>query len=531
MGDDTICADPGTGARQGIYNHVMPRFSAEQIYAFARKAGFSPDESATMTAVALAESGGNSRAHNQHGEDSRGLWQINARAHPDLAQKYDLYDPHQNARAAFEVSAHGADISPWTTTHGGHSARYLRYRDEAESAAAAHGDGHGLGSWAGTRGYGDSLAASSPGQGHGRGGGRAESTHSPAEGSEAVVNSPVDSLVGARVEAGAQPRAGEDYGIALDAPDARRGADYGIPLETSPETADAVTETETTALATATPAGADALAKFLDAALAQSGDTYRFGAEVALSDRNPSAFDCSELVQWAAHQAGVEVADGAWWQYREMQQSGTLIPVADGIHTRGALLFSFSSDPSHRHSPPAHSHVAISLGDGQTIEARGTRYGVGTFEASAHRFQYAALIPGIAAPRAGAADGGEAVAVAAPEAPEAPEPAHDSSREFERRLALDPHSMDNDRRYRADSEELLGVDADRDPPPHDAHAGHPTEAPHQDDGPDDHAGHRVDGVDGHSDDLNVDGLDDSIAEAAHWSTPSADDPHTFSHGD
>ena len=81
-------------------------------------AGFSPDQSATMTAVALAESGGNSGAHNPHGEDSRGLWQINAAAHPNL-RGVDLYDPVENAKAAFRVSRSGADVSPWTTTHGG----------------------------------------------------------------------------------------------------------------------------------------------------------------------------------------------------------------------------------------------------------------------------------------------------------------------------------------------------------------------------------------------------------------------------
>ena len=123
----------------------MPRFSAEQIYGFARRAGFSPDEAATMTAVALAESGGNSRAHNPYGEDSRGLWQINARAHPDLATRYELYDPLQNARAAYAVSRQGEDISPWTVTHGGASARYLRYREEAQQAAVAYGDGGGDG--------------------------------------------------------------------------------------------------------------------------------------------------------------------------------------------------------------------------------------------------------------------------------------------------------------------------------------------------------------------------------------------------
>src|SRR5688572_13928431 len=97
----------------------MPRHTAEQIYGFCRMAGFSHDEATTFTAIALAESGGNSRAHNPVGEDSKGLFQINARAHPGLDRKYDLFDPQQNARAAFEVSLEGSTATPWTVTHGG----------------------------------------------------------------------------------------------------------------------------------------------------------------------------------------------------------------------------------------------------------------------------------------------------------------------------------------------------------------------------------------------------------------------------
>jgi cell wall-associated NlpC family hydrolase len=138
----------------------MPRYSAEQIYGFARRAGFSPDEAATMTAISLAESGGNSRAHNPHGEDSKGLWQINGRAHPDLASRFDLFDPLQNAKAAFLVSRKGEDISPWTVTHGGNGARYLRYREDAQNAAVANGDCGGRGVWTGTPGYGHPVAAS-----------------------------------------------------------------------------------------------------------------------------------------------------------------------------------------------------------------------------------------------------------------------------------------------------------------------------------------------------------------------------------
>jgi hypothetical protein len=138
----------------------MPRYSAEQIYGFARRAGFSPDESATMTAIALAESGGNSKAHNPHGEDSRGLWQINGKAHPSFLTKYNLYDPLDNAKAAFEISHRGNDVSPWTTTHGGLGSRYVRFKDDAQAAAVAYGDGGGRGMWSGTAGYGDHVAAS-----------------------------------------------------------------------------------------------------------------------------------------------------------------------------------------------------------------------------------------------------------------------------------------------------------------------------------------------------------------------------------
>ena len=64
------------------------------------------------------------------------------------------------------------------------------------------------------------------------------------------------------------------------------------------------------------------------------------------------------------------------------------------MHTPGALLFSFSSEPVPGGGRPNHAHVAISLGDGRTIEARGKSYGVGTFNA-ANRFQWAAIVPGL----------------------------------------------------------------------------------------------------------------------------------------
>src|SRR2546423_15718341 len=93
-----------------------------------------------MTAIALAESGGDSRSHATVGEDSRGLWQINAQAHPDLAGRFDLYDPAQNARAAFITSHGGQDVSPGTVTHGGVRARDPRVQDQAQAGPAGRRD-------------------------------------------------------------------------------------------------------------------------------------------------------------------------------------------------------------------------------------------------------------------------------------------------------------------------------------------------------------------------------------------------------
>ncbi|HEX8347886.1 MAG TPA: transglycosylase SLT domain-containing protein, partial [Actinoplanes sp.] len=227
----------------------MRTYSAEQIYGFALSAGFTPEAAVTMTAIALAESGGHTGARNSTGEDSRGLWQINAAAHPDLARRYDLYDPVHNARAAFEVSGGGKDVSPWTVTHGGSSAPYLQYRDDAQAAAVAAGGPAGSGVWTGTPGYGHPLAA-------GGGGGGAAFTR------------------------------GTGDNAALD--------------------------------------------RFLEVARAQIGDRYVFGAEADLKDADPEVFDCSELTQWAAEQAGVELPDGATQQYLHLKKLGMLVPVEEG---------------------------------------------------------------------------------------------------------------------------------------------------------------------------------------------------------
>jgi len=129
--------------------------------------------------------------------------------------------------------------------------------------------------------------------------------------------------------------------------------------------------------------------------ISQDGDEYVFGAEASVSDTNPDAFDCSELIQWSCGRAGVEpvMPDGSWIQARHCKNYDTLITVEEAIETRGALLFKFSDDPFVG-ARPSSSHVAMSLGNGLTIEARSSYYGVGMFTAIDRGWTHAALIPG-----------------------------------------------------------------------------------------------------------------------------------------
>jgi len=51
-------------------------------------------------------------SRNPEGEDSRGLWQINLDAHPQLA-RHNLFDPQINAYFAHEIWENAGDWSPW----------------------------------------------------------------------------------------------------------------------------------------------------------------------------------------------------------------------------------------------------------------------------------------------------------------------------------------------------------------------------------------------------------------------------------
>src|SRR5262245_34412100 len=129
------------------------------------------------------------------------------------------------------------------------------------------------------------------------------------------------------------------------------------------------------------------VADFVALCLKQAGERYVYGAEVKLDDPDPKGpWDCSELVQWATYRVGAAMPDGSLNQLHFCQEHGTTMPIRDGIDTQGALLF-VQKGSEH--------HVAVSLGNGQTIEARGKAYGVGSWNAPGRPWTHAARVPGL----------------------------------------------------------------------------------------------------------------------------------------
>jgi hypothetical protein len=124
------------------------------------------------------------------------------------------------------------------------------------------------------------------------------------------------------------------------------------------------------------------------------GSTYRFGGGCNCSSALCNHADCSEVIKWAACRSGVSFPDGTWVQYRAILSAGLATTPQRALHTRGALLFIFSSNPLVG-GRPSQAHVAVSNGDGlTTTECRSTASGCGVFSnASKRGWTHAGLIP------------------------------------------------------------------------------------------------------------------------------------------
>lgn len=129
--------------------------------------------------------------------------------------------------------------------------------------------------------------------------------------------------------------------------------------------------------------GADGqVGRFVALALQQAGKSYVYGATPSTSEPNPRAFDCSSLVQWAAVRVGMPNPTRTTdTQEAKIRSAGRIISVQQAINTKGALLF----QPGH---------VAISLGNGKTIEAMNSSQGVRQGNAAGRGFTAGGLLVG-----------------------------------------------------------------------------------------------------------------------------------------
>jgi hypothetical protein len=114
----------------------MAKLTAQQIAGYAKAAGFPDNELATATAVALAESGGETTATNRNtnGSIDYGLWQINT-VHGSLLSQGDKFNPADNAKMAYTVwNGAGRKWSPWSAYN---NQRYRTFLPQGSLAAAA----------------------------------------------------------------------------------------------------------------------------------------------------------------------------------------------------------------------------------------------------------------------------------------------------------------------------------------------------------------------------------------------------------
>jgi len=116
----------------------------------------------------------------------------------------------------------------------------------------------------------------------------------------------------------------------------------------------------------ATTTGNAARDRMIAWAMSKRGHAYVWGGQ----------YDCSAFVRAATKDAGKELAGTSKGQYATCKAQGKLISVQEGLRTRGAILFRMSGEPTH---------VAISLGDDSTIEARGKAYGCNVFTGASKR--------------------------------------------------------------------------------------------------------------------------------------------------
>lgn len=169
-------------------------------------------------------------------------------------------------------------------------------------------------------------------------------------------------------------------------PPYRYGKDSHNPL---PQLSKTITTTRKVKVSSATKyssgaSGSKSANAFVSKALTRKGDRYVFGATRNTAS-NIHVFDCSSLVRWALAQVGIpNFPMTTYSQKPYLARKGQSISVETAARTRGAVMYTRSL-----------GHVAISLGNGMTIEAANSRVGVVSYSARGRGFYYCYKIPGL----------------------------------------------------------------------------------------------------------------------------------------
>ncbi|GAA4699768.1 hypothetical protein [Phytohabitans rumicis] len=126
----------------------MARRTPAEVYRALLGAGFPPQAAVTMTAIAGGESGwddaavGDTRLQNATWGPSYGVFQVRTlKSETGKGTARDIMeltgDLGAQARAAWEISQHGADFTPWTVYTSG---RYKDFLGQVSGAVGVVGD-------------------------------------------------------------------------------------------------------------------------------------------------------------------------------------------------------------------------------------------------------------------------------------------------------------------------------------------------------------------------------------------------------
>jgi hypothetical protein len=118
------------------------QLSQSQLARLWVQAGGDPGKAGEASAIAMAESSGNTASEDHDGDGSTDLgpWQVNNHAHSNYNEQSLRDNPLYNAKAAVAISNNGTDFGPWVTFKTGAYKKFLSgYRGPSRAGVTLPG--------------------------------------------------------------------------------------------------------------------------------------------------------------------------------------------------------------------------------------------------------------------------------------------------------------------------------------------------------------------------------------------------------